>query len=111
MPICYGNVISKKLPDSTAQEEYQTDTVCCICYETIVGKPLQCLKKDCKAVSHIICLSQHFLDKGEYIPIEGKCPKCEEVFLWGDLVRKYKGCYGNLDLTVNCNDLSDVDSD
>lgn len=110
MPICYGNVISKKLSDSDAPDQH-IDGVCCICRETIVGKPLQCLKKDCMAVSHVICLSQYFLEKGEYIPVEGKCPKCGEVYLWGDLVRKYKGCYGNLDVTINCNDLSDVDSD
>lgn len=55
----------------------------------------------------MICLSKKFLQKGEFIPIEGKCPKCGEIFLWGDLIRKYKGCYENLDITLDCDEIYD----
>lgn len=111
MPICYGNVISKKLT-KTQENNYETTEQrlqCAVCCKTIDEKPLECLKTDCRAVSHVVCLSKRFLEKGEFIPIEGKCPKCDEVFLWGDLIRKYKGCYDNLDITVDCNEIYDSD--
>lgn len=112
MPICYGNVISKKLTqqDENNCESTQRKQLCFVCCETIDDeKPLQCLKTNCKTVSHIICLSKYFLENGQYVPIEGKCPGCGENFLWGDLIRKYKGCYQNLDITVDCDEISDSD--
>lgn len=72
---------------------------------------MECLNVTCKAMSHVVCLAKCFLEKGEYVPIQGKCPNCFSVFLWGDLVKKYNGCYGNLDVTLNCSDYSDVDFD
>lgn len=101
MPICYGPVISKKVEKPQEEDDYAI-LECCICEKAIENKPLRCLKPKCKTASHIICLSRHVLEEtGEYIPVEGKCPKCNEKFLWGDLVRKYNGCYGDSDVTIN----------
>lgn len=111
MPICYGNVISKKLNKENNSESTPVLQICVVCNELIEGKSLQCLKTNCQAVSHINCLSKRFLEIGEYVPIEGECPKCGEMFLWGDLIRKYKGCSENLDITVNCNEISGSDSE
>lgn len=107
MPICFGNVISKKVQEEENNYETNQQRQCIVCNKIIKEKPLQCLGINCGAVSHIICLSKCFLEKGEFIPIEGKCPKCDGIFLWGDLIRKYKGCYQNLDITVNCNEILD----
>lgn len=110
MPICHGPVISKKLASSQQIEHnlQQPDQIfsCYLCRKAIDGKPLKCLNSDCDLVSHVICLSKKFLQAGEYIPIDGECPKCTKNLLWGDIIRKYKGCYQNLDISV-CVDVAD----
>lgn len=122
MPICYGPVISKKLRKDTSQNsklENQTgqetiDRVCKLCGEEISSKILKCLNSSCDLTSHVICLSKSFLKKGEYIPIEGECPRCKRTVLWGDIVRKYKGCYENMNFDINAemgNDFYSSDSE
>lgn len=105
MPICFGSVVSKKLTKST-QEMYdpQTDSknLCNLCFEIIQGKKMKCLNSHCDLIAHVICLSKYFLKSAkEYIPVEGECPRCEKLYLWGDLVRKMKGCYDNLDVEID----------
>ncbi|RZC33641.1 structure-specific endonuclease subunit slx1 [Asbolus verrucosus] len=99
MPICYGPVISKKLP-ATSEPSDEKATVFCYFCKGGVEKGMKCLSPDCDVVSHVICLSKCFVKKGEYVPIEGDCPSCNKTYLWGDLVRKYKGCYNNADVLV-----------
>lgn len=118
MPICYGPVISKKIQKKQSLEELSVSLdieieYCWICKQRICDKKLTCLNTKCDLISHIICLSKYYLNGGEYVPIEGNCPKCKETFLWGDVIRKYKGCYGTLNLTLNINgdDFYDSDSD
>ncbi|KAK9746708.1 GIY-YIG catalytic domain [Popillia japonica] len=117
MPVCYGPVISKKLPKQRPEEDseeiVQID-YCFICNKRIISeKKLTCLNTSCDIISHITCLSEHFLSVGEYVPVEGTCPKCKQIFLWGDIVRKYKGCYGTLNVTLNVkgDDFYSSDSD
>eukprot|EP00057_Strongylocentrotus_purpuratus_P031061 XP_783475.3 PREDICTED: structure-specific endonuclease subunit slx1 [Strongylocentrotus purpuratus] len=59
---------------------------------------LTCLYPSCKAEYHMICVSKRFLknDPDQLLPIEGSCPSCKEVVLWGDLIRKKQGCYAKL---------------
>lgn len=103
MPICYGKVTSKKLQKSSEDRKEISSEVCKLCYDPIVTKPLVCLNSKCELVSHIICLSKFYVATGQYVPIEGKCPLCEKQFLWGDIIRKYKGC--------NSNEVLDFDGD
>lgn len=93
MPISIGAVISKKI-DKKSQEKTNTEAhvdFCNICYTTR-GLFVNCLNSRCKLRAHMRCLSKYFLQPGEYVPVEGECPQCHDHFLWGDLIRKFKGC-------------------
>lgn len=118
MPVCYGNVVSKKLAitskNSTSAEIITHHPTCVICLREIDDKPLVCLSPNCDLKSHVVCLATTFLEKGEYLPIEGRCPRCKELYLWGDLIRKYRGCYGNLSIIISkdiTDDISTSDSE
>ncbi|KAJ3475571.1 hypothetical protein NLI96_g11750 [Meripilus lineatus] len=73
---------------------------CSVCAEPIKDfrqKPLEyalCPSLGCVSVSHLHCLSQHFLKSdashSELIPRGGTCKSCNTYTLWGDVVR---GCY------------------
>ncbi|KAI0357682.1 hypothetical protein OH77DRAFT_1494598 [Trametes cingulata] len=74
---------------------------CSICHEEIPhdADPLAtalCPQSKCTAVSHLACLSRHFLSSGpsastsDIIPRGGTCNECHTYILWGDVVR---GCY------------------
>lgn len=105
MPICQGPVISKKIQKNAEGSKDEISqgvgSYCNICFKPIEGKTLKCLKSICNLNSHVICLSKYFVDNGDYVPIEGKCPKCAGTFLWGDIIKKFKGCYNSLDLKIN----------
>lgn len=49
-----------------------------------------CSNPDCEAVTHITCLSKHFLTDEEesLIPIKGTCPSCETETKWIDIVKE-----------------------
>ena len=53
-----------------------------------------CPSSNCHAVSHLKCLSQHFIDQQDQpktmVPRGGHCKSCKEYVLWGDVIR---GCY------------------
>ncbi|CAK1590123.1 unnamed protein product [Parnassius mnemosyne] len=67
---------------------------CLLCSDYLNSKDkLTCLNTNCELVTHITCLADLFLTPGEFVPIEGKCPFCDTKLLWGDLIRKMKGCY------------------
>ena len=62
---------------------------------------VSCIHPKCSMVAHLLCLSKAFLtSQGEQtsqiIPVSGKCPKCSQTMLWGDIVRHKHGCYNNL---------------
>ena len=100
MPICHGSVISKKITPSTTETSVERIVFCHFCKDE-VEKGMKCLNPDCVLVSHVICFSKCFFkSSGEYVPIEGECPLCHKVYLWGDLVRKFKGCYDSSDVKI-----------
>jgi structure-specific endonuclease subunit SLX1 len=107
MPIAYGPVVSKKIDhsqDTSSQTSIQDDDepvcVCSLCYEVVCpSEKMLCLSPGCLLVAHVICLAKTFLKGNAILPIEGHCPACDSHLLWGDLVRKKKGCYNNLTST------------
>ncbi|KAK4878469.1 hypothetical protein RN001_010975 [Aquatica leii] len=103
MPFCYGTVIAKKLTSVNENHEKLKNKIntCVICSKTILDKPLHCVKPTCSLISHLWCLAEYYLEDGEYVPVEGCCPVCNQTFLWGDYIRKYKGCYENLDIVID----------
>lgn len=71
------------------------DITCVICNEPIKdsGSCFQCYEMPCAGCYHIVCLADTFLNHcpTEIIPVEGNCPTCDKLLLWGELVRKSKG--------------------
>lgn len=70
-------------------------TKCAVCTKHVdqhTGMILVCPVDDCRAASHITCLSSRFLalDKltEAVIPTEGSCPACKETVRWVDLVKE-----------------------
>ncbi|CAK9805333.1 Structure-specific endonuclease subunit slx1 [Anthophora plagiata] len=99
MPICCGKVISQKI--DKANNEVQTldelTMFCSICDSLLNEKEsISCIKPSCLLVAHLICLAKLFCQDNMILPIEGTCPACNISVLWGDLIKKKMGCYGNL---------------
>lgn len=99
MKICRGHIIlrSRKEPtDSLALgARTQSTAFCDICFSILSNdessKP-SCLNSNCRMMCHLICLANEFLERDQYIPISGRCPLCCQTIIWGELVRKRKGC-------------------
>ncbi|KAF2403082.1 hypothetical protein EJ06DRAFT_459506, partial [Trichodelitschia bisporula] len=49
---------------------------------------LVCPHDGCVAVSHLSCLSSHFLGEDEFVPIGGDCPSCNSHTSWGLLAKE-----------------------
>lgn len=68
---------------------------CSVCKESLDEYAIDalttclCPTPECTTVSHIICLSRHFLngDAENMIPRGGHCTSCRNYILWGDIVR------------------------
>ncbi|XP_062616333.1 structure-specific endonuclease subunit slx1-like [Saccostrea cucullata] len=122
MPIAYGPVrikknasnSSKSKPDVSAELEQDSDEEflsllkrnekhvrCSFCRQRLKDNDtiLKCVHPQCSMQAHIVCLAKRFLTNqpGELIPVDGKCPLCKAVVLWGDLIRAKQGCYQNLE--------------
>lgn len=122
MPIAYGPVRIKKSgtnskrgktepPNEQGDEEdieflsllrrNEKYVRCSVCRERTKDHDtlLKCIHPKCSMQAHIICLSKKFLTNqaGQLIPVDGKCPSCKAVVLWGDLIRAKHGCYQNLE--------------
>jgi len=108
MPILYGPVKSVKLkkkkkkanPDDNEElNRSLTPLLCGLCFETVPSlDQVQCLSPKCASVYHMVCLSTDFCQKSNesrtfFLPIDGHCPVCNVFTLWGDIIRKKKGCY------------------
>lgn len=103
MPITSGAVIVSKLKNKSFENitKVSSQNMCELCFQIIEEKPISCLNIVCDLMCHITCLANISLDLGEYVPVEGKCPKCDEQFVWGDIIKKYKGYGNNADITIN----------
>lgn len=95
MNICHGRVKAKRRKGDFHSSQTIDDIsnlVCHICDDFIITAKLGCLNKKCKFSSHLICLANLFLEPGQFLPVEGACPKCKNHLLWGDLIRQLNGC-------------------
>lgn len=103
MPIVFGPVITKKLPKQSRQNsQNNTDTVkCFLCNSEVDEKQsVKCINPNCSCVCHLICLAKHFVgNEDSLLPVEGNCPSCGLEVLWGDLIRKKRGCVVNFEVS------------
>jgi len=114
MPIVHGPVKSKKVGKKKSKkgskkgeeeealeipEETESGLLCNICFnEVTVSQKVVCLYPKCEAVSHILCLGMEFTKGTEDIlPIKGECPTCGGEEIWGNVIRKKRGCYEELE--------------
>ncbi|MCJ1370032.1 Slx4p interacting protein [Loxospora ochrophaea] len=70
------------------------NTECIVCNETTglsAATTLVCSAENCRATSHMTCLSAQFLvqegARDSVIPVYGECPKCKTELHWVDLVK------------------------
>lgn len=94
MLIRQGHIILKKQKKSIVCTQTnigsQSPVKCLICDQFIAE--MDCVTcSECDSNCHLICLSQRFLEADQYVPITGSCPKCHQLMLWSDIVRKFKG--------------------
>jgi len=117
MAITYGPIeAAKKKSNSkkskkqdTIEEDDLSDEVllCGLCVEPVtLADEARCISPKCQSVSHLVCLAEHFRKTSNasgrvcgrtgFLPVDGSCPICDFRCLWGDIIRKKKGCFENL---------------
>jgi structure-specific endonuclease subunit SLX1 len=72
--------------------------LCGVCQQDLKNDPgihTTCPNPGCEGVTHMSCLSKHFLrsdedkqNEGTLIPIKGLCPSCKTEILWIDVVKE-----------------------
>jgi structure-specific endonuclease subunit SLX1 len=74
--------------------DFEREGSCSICSEKLkhgAGIYTICPHAGCESVSHLSCLSQHFLDgeanKEAIIPIQGNCKDCGSLVRWVDIMK------------------------
>ncbi|XP_046611692.1 structure-specific endonuclease subunit slx1 [Neodiprion virginianus] len=124
MPLVYGKVIPKKvqqgeggtknrnkdaIPEDTDASGSAGGLLCSLCKNLLEpNEKLTCVNPTCTLVSHLVCLAKRFRNDGMILPVEGTCPACRINILWGDLIRKMKGCYQDLAEAANAESDSDI---
>ena len=117
MPVLYGQVKSvklkkKKMANSDNSSEQLENppspaSICGICFDTVSqDSQVQCLNPKCQSVYHIVCLGDHFRQSANesrayFLPLDGQCKVCDIYMLWGDIIRKKKGCYQQSEIVVS----------
>ncbi|XP_067419994.1 structure-specific endonuclease subunit SLX1 isoform X2 [Emydura macquarii macquarii] len=112
MPLAFGQIRVRDRaggPSEGGQEEpsppegQESQAQCCtICLKRLQDMndpPLRCFHPRCPLAAHPACLAQEFLreEPQQFLPVEGHCPGCKNLVLWGDLIRYHLGCYGDLE--------------
>lgn len=74
--------------------DFEREGSCPICNEKLrhdAGIYTVCPHKGCESVSHLSCLSRHFLDsdtdKDAIVPIQGTCKDCGKITRWVDIAK------------------------
>jgi structure-specific endonuclease subunit SLX1 len=75
----------------------RADNTCAVCAKHTGNSEnilLVCAHNHCEAVTHLHCLSKHFIQasssgtEGPMLPIEGSCPSCKKQTQWQTLVKE-----------------------
>ncbi|XP_050808362.1 structure-specific endonuclease subunit SLX1 [Gopherus flavomarginatus] len=79
--------------------EAQCCNLCLKRFQEVDDPPLRCFQPGCPLAAHPACLAREFLreEPEQLLPVEGHCPGCKNLLLWGDLIRYHQGCYGDLE--------------
>lgn len=73
--------------------DFEREGACSVCQKGLedgAGFYTICPKPGCETVTHVTCLSKHFLkdDEDSLIPINGTCPSCKTELRWIDVVKE-----------------------
>jgi structure-specific endonuclease subunit SLX1 len=73
--------------------DFEREGSCAICHNELehdAGIYTICPSPGCESVTHLTCLSQHFLNDEEdaLVPIKGQCPTCKAEIRWIDVVKE-----------------------
>ena len=87
--------LKPRVEKSLARLNDQSNPKCSICSTAIStnhhSMTLVCPARDCNAISHLPCLSEHFLGtspSNTLLPTGGTCPSCKTPLRWIDLVQE-----------------------
>ncbi len=73
--------------------DFEREGACSICHSDLehdAGFYTICPDLECQSVTHLTCLSQHFLkdEEDELVPVKGQCPTCKAEIRWVNVVRE-----------------------
>jgi structure-specific endonuclease subunit SLX1 len=73
--------------------EFEREGACSICHSDLEHDAefyTICPNLGCESVTHLTCLSQHFLkdEEDELVPVKGQCPTCKAAIRWVNIVRE-----------------------
>lgn len=73
--------------------DFELEGECAVCHKGMEhddGIYTICPSSGCQSVTHMMCLSKHFLkgEKDTLIPVHGTCPSCKANLRWVDVVKE-----------------------
>lgn len=72
--------------------DFEREGSCALCHASLehdAGIYTICPNPACQSVTHMRCLSKHFLqDSDALLPVKGTCPSCKAELRWIDIVRE-----------------------
>lgn len=73
--------------------DFEREGSCTVCKNSLehdAGIYAICPNTGCESVTHLTCLSKHFLagDEEALVPIKGNCPSCKAELRWNDVVKE-----------------------
>jgi structure-specific endonuclease subunit SLX1 len=73
--------------------DFEREGSCAICHSDLKHEAdiyTICPNPGCETVTHLTCLSQHFLkdEADAFVPVKGQCPTCKAELRWVDVVKE-----------------------